>query len=119
MIVPDPSEPEAVPSNGSIPLEVFQSLPKTDLHVHLDGSLRLATILELAEAEGIELPARDASSLSEVIGCGRNFGTLVEYLRGFDITLRVMQTEEALERIAFELAEDAHRENVRYMEVRY
>ncbi|HYP89247.1 MAG TPA: adenosine deaminase, partial [Polyangiaceae bacterium] len=45
--------------------------------------------------------------------------SLVEYLRGFGITLRVMQTEAALERIAFELAEDAHRENVRYMEVRY
>jgi adenosine deaminase len=57
--------------------------------------------------------------LDAAIGCGRNFGSLVEYLRGFDITLRVMQTEEALERIAFELAEDAHRENVHYMEVRY
>jgi adenosine deaminase len=57
--------------------------------------------------------------LNAAIGCGRNFGSLVEYLRGFDITLRVMQTEEALERIAFELAEDAHRENVHYMEVRY
>jgi adenosine deaminase len=102
-----------------VPLEVFQALPKTDLHVHLDGSLRLETILDEAERNGIELPANDVRSLSEAIGCGKNFGSLVEYLRGFDITLKVMQTEQALERIAFELAENAHRENVRYMEVRY
>src|SRR6478609_3999621 len=102
-----------------VPFEVFKALPKTDLHVHLDGSLRLETILELAKAEKVELPANDIEGLRAAIGCGSNFGSLVEYLRGFDITLRVMQTEAALERIAFELAEDAHRENVRYMEVRY
>jgi adenosine deaminase len=106
-------------SATEVPLEVFQSLPKTDLHVHLDGSLRLRTILELASADGIELPANDEESLNQVIGCGNNFGSLVEYLRGFDITLQVMQSESSLERIAFELGEDAHRENVRYMEVRY
>jgi len=104
---------------ASVPFEAFQALPKTDLHVHLDGSLRLETILELARQGGIELPARDEAGLRAAIGCGNQFGSLVEYLRGFDITLRVMQTEESLERIAFELAEDAHRENVRYMEVRY
>ncbi|MEO8906062.1 MAG: adenosine deaminase [Polyangiaceae bacterium] len=104
---------------GQVPFEVFRALPKTDLHVHLDGSLRLETILELARAYKVELPADDVEGLRAAIGCGNNFGSLVEYLRGFDITLRVMQTEAALERIAFELAEDAHRENVRYMEVRY
>lgn len=102
-----------------VPFEVFQALPKTDLHVHLDGSLRLETILDIARRDHIELPATDVEGLRAAIGCGNQFGSLVEYLRGFDITLRVMQTEEALERIAFELAEDAHRENVRYMEVRY
>src|SRR6187431_3254905 len=102
-----------------VPFEVFKALPKTDLHVHLDGSLRLETILELAKAEKVELPANNVESLRQAIGCGNDFGSLVEYLRGFDITLTVMQTEEALERIAFELAEDAHQENVRYMEVRY
>ncbi len=106
-------------SGPLVPLEVFRALPKTDLHVHLDGSLRLGTILELADQQGVELPARDEAGLRAAIGCGRECGSLVEYLRGFDITLAVMQTEEALERIAFELAEDAHRENVRYMEVRY
>ena len=111
-------EPE---ENGApeVTFEAFQALPKTDLHVHLDGSLRLETILDLARQGRIDLPARDEAGLRAAIGCGNQFGSLVEYLRGFDITLRVMQTEESLERIAFELAEDAHRENVRYMEVRY
>jgi len=107
------------PTPSLVPFEVFKALPKTDLHVHLDGSLRLETILELAKQQKVELPATDVEGLRAAIGCGNNFGSLVEYLRGFDITLRVMQNEAALERIAFELAEDAHRENVRYMEVRY
>ena len=102
-----------------VPFEVFRALPKTDLHVHLDGSLRLETILDLARSEHITLPADTVEGLRDIIGCGRLCGSLVEYLRGFEITLQVMQTEESLERIAFELAEDAHRENVRYMEVRY
>ncbi len=103
----------------TIPLETFQQLPKTDLHVHLDGSLRLETILELADQQGVKLPASNVEGLRAAIGCGNHFGSLVEYLRGFEITLSVLQTEAALERVAFELGEDAHRENVRYMEVRY
>src|ERR1044071_4902784 len=99
-----------------VPYEVFQELPKADLHVHLDGSLRLETILELAEEERIRLPADDLEGLRAAIGCGRHFGSLVDYLKGFAITLQVMQTADALERTAFELAEDAHHENVRYME---
>jgi adenosine deaminase len=116
----EPSAGATEPTNGQfVPLEVFQSLPKTDLHVHLDGSLRIETILELATEQGIELPSSTRDGLNAAIGCGKNFGSLVEYLRGFEITLKVMQSEAALERIAFELAEDAHRENVRYMELRY
>jgi adenosine deaminase len=103
----------------TIPLEVIEKLPKTDLHVHLDGSLRLKTILELADKQRVELPARDEDGLRRAMNLGQNCGSLVEYLKAFDVTLRVMQTEDALERIAYELAEDAARENVRYMEVRY
>jgi len=102
-----------------VSLELIEKLPKTDLHVHLDGSLRLSTILDLAERHRIELPARDAEGLRAFMHLGQNCGTLVEYLKAFDVTLRVMQTEESLRRIAYELAEDAARENVRYMEVRY
>jgi adenosine deaminase len=60
--------------NGKMPLSVFEALPKTDLHVHLDGSLRLDTMLELAEQDGVELPAADAEGLKQLIGCGRCFG---------------------------------------------
>jgi adenosine deaminase len=102
-----------------LPLEFFQRLPKTDLHVHLDGSLRLETILDIADKDGIELPSDDPDELRRFMHLGENCGSLVEYLKAFDVTLRVMQTEEALFRTAFELAEDAARENVRYMEVRY
>ncbi|MCA9600769.1 MAG: adenosine deaminase, partial [Myxococcales bacterium] len=101
------------------PISFFEQLPKTDLHVHLDGSLRLSTILELAESRGIKLPATTTEGLAKAMHCGETTGSLVEYLKAFDVTLRVMQTEEALSRIAYELAEDAARENVWYMEVRY
>lgn len=102
-----------------IPLAVIEKLPKTDLHVHLDGSLRLSTILELADRQGIELPANDEDGLRKAMNLGKNCGSLVEYLKAFDVTLRVLQTSDALTRAAYELAEDSARENVRYMEVRY
>ncbi len=103
----------------TLPLEVFQRLPKTDLHVHLDGSLRLSTMLELAQEQGVKLPADDEAGLRAAIHCGENTGSLARYLEAFDITLSVMQTERSLYRSAYELAEDAAAENVRYMEVRY
>src|SRR5882757_2032934 len=96
-----------------IPLEAIEKLPKTDLHVHLDGSLRLATIMDLAQKQRIELPAHDEDGLRKAMNLGQNCGSLVEYLKAFDVTLRVMQTEDALTRIAYELAEDAAKENVR------
>src|SRR5687768_16097215 len=103
----------------TLPLSLFEQLPKTDLHVHLDGSLRLSTILELAERDRVELPAQTPEGLAQAMNCGVRTGSLVEYLKAFDVTLRVMQTEQSLTRIAYELCEDAARENVRYMEVRY
>jgi adenosine deaminase len=109
----------ADPRPDKLPLELFESLPKADLHVHLDGSLRLQTIVDLAREENVELPSQDPGELRRLMHLGENCGSLAEYLKAFDITLRVMQTESALYRIAYELCEDAARENVRYMEVRY
>lgn len=103
----------------ALPLEFFQRLPKTDLHVHLDGSLRVETILDLAREQSIELPASDVPGLRSALHAGENTGSLVKYLEAFAITLEVLQTREALYRVAYELAEDAAAENVRYMEVRY
>jgi adenosine deaminase len=103
----------------TLPLSFFEKLPKTDLHVHLDGSLRLETILDLAEKDKIQLPASDPERLRKAMHIGEVCSSLVDYLKAFDITLKVMQTEESLYRTAYELGEDAARENVRYMEVRY
>ena len=110
---------EADLAHNKLPLEFFQKLPKADLHVHLDGSLRLETIIALANSHGIELPSTDPAELRQIMNLGQNCGSLVEYLKAFDITLRVLQHEDSLYRVAYELAEDAARENVRYMEVRY
>lgn len=103
----------------ALPLSFFERLPKTDLHVHLDGSLRLQTILELAEQDGIALPGQTPEELAKAMHLGENTGSLVEYLKAFDVTLKVLQTEQSLVRAARELAEDAAKEGVRYMEVRY
>lgn len=117
---PPPAPRPQNATNGSrLPLSFIERLPKTDLHVHLDGSLRLETILDLAQKDRIELPSDDADGLRRAMHLGENCGSLVEYLKAFDVTLRVMQTEESLTRIAYELAQDAAKENVRYMEVRY
>jgi adenosine deaminase len=98
--------------------ELLELLPKTDLHVHLDGSLRPETMIELAREYGKTMPKWDADELRHhmYVNDAQN---LVDYLARFDTTLSVMQNADALERIAYELAEDAARENVRYMEVRY
>ncbi|MEO8801019.1 MAG: adenosine deaminase, partial [Polyangiaceae bacterium] len=59
-----------------LPLEVFQKLPKTDLHVHLDGSLRLSTILELADKQRVDLPSHDEDGLRAEMNLGKNCGSL-------------------------------------------
>jgi adenosine deaminase len=102
-----------------LPLSVFQRLPKTDLHLHLDGSMRLETVLDLAREQGVDLPAEDVEGLRKAMHIGEQMGSLVEYLKAFDVTLAVLQTADGLYRAMYELAEDAAAENVRYMEVRY
>lgn len=98
--------------------ELLHRLPKAELHVHLDGSLRPETLLELAAEYGKPMPAGDPESLRDYMHV-KDARNLVEYLERFAITLSVMQTGEALERIAYELAADLAAENVRYAEIRY
>ncbi len=93
-------------------------MPKAELHVHLDGSLRAETMLELAAELGIALPSSDAGELRAFMEA-RNVTDLPEYLQRFDLTLSLMQQAPALERIAYELAVDLAAENVRYAEIRF
>jgi adenosine deaminase len=98
--------------------ELLRLLPKAELHCHLDGSLRPETMLELGREHGKPMPASDAESLRDFMRVD-DARHLEDYLERFAITLSVMQSASALERIAFELAEDAAADGVRYIEVRY
>jgi len=98
--------------------ELIQRLPKAELHVHLDGCLRPATMLDLAKDQCVKLPADTPDGLAEAMFV-RNASSLEEYLERYIVTVSVMQTAEALERIAYEFVHDAAADNVRYVEVRY
>lgn len=97
--------------------QCIRALPKTDLHVHLDGSMRLSTLIELAREQGLELPSYTEDGLREKVFKDR-YKDLPEYLKGFSYTSAVMSNREALERIAYELAMDCFGEGVLYIEVR-
>ncbi|MFV1995967.1 MAG: adenosine deaminase, partial [Verrucomicrobiales bacterium] len=98
----------------------IKKVPKVLLHEHLDGGLRPATILELAADTGYdELPATDEKGLALWFHRGANKGNLPEYLEGFTHTIALMQTRDALERVAFEFIEDMHEDGVVYAEARF
>ncbi len=98
----------------------LRSLPKVLLHEHLDGVLRPATIIELAkESKYTKLPTEDPQALASWFFQGANLGSLAEYLKGFNHTIAVMQTEAALERVAYEQVEDLKNDGVVYFETRF
>ena len=99
---------------------ILKSLPKVLLHEHLDGVLRPETIIELAkEVKYAQLPTQDPAELAKWFHQGANQGSLPKYLEGFAHTIAVMQTEEALERVAYEQAEDLRRDGGVYFETRF
>src|ERR1700724_837032 len=100
--------------------ELLRSLPKVVLHEHLDGVLRPQTVIELAKDVGyVELPTTAPLALAEWFHQGANQGSLAKYLQGFTHTIAVMQTEEALERVAYEQAEDLSKDGGVYFETRF
>lgn len=101
-------------------LDSIRHAPKALLHDHLDGGLRPSTVLDLAEQFGYEdLPAHDAHGLAEFFRTAAHSGSLVRYLEPFAHTVGVMQTPEALHRVARECVEDLAADNVVYAEVRF
>src|SRR6202045_4211980 len=100
--------------------DLLRILPKVLLHEHLDGGLRPQTVIDLAkETKYTELPTSDPTALAEWFHQGANKGSLAKYLEGFAHTIAVMQTEEALERVAYEQAEDLSKDGVVYFETRF
>lgn len=98
----------------------LQTIPKVLLHEHLDGGLRPATVIELAAEQGyIGLPTTDPAALADWFHRGAQRGNLPEYLEGFQHTTGVMQSAEALERVAFEFIADMFADGVVYAEVRF
>ncbi len=97
---------------------LIEKIPKTDIHVHLDGSVRLPTLIEIAQKEKIELPSYTVDGLNELV-FKDDYESLEEYLKTFGYSCAVMQRPEYLERIAYEMAQDNQNEGVRYMEVRF
>jgi adenosine deaminase len=101
-------------------VEIIREVPKVLLHDHLDGGLRPETIIELAEIIGYKkLPTKDPKELADWFFRGANKGNLVEFLQGFEHTIAVMQSKENLERIAYEMIEDMHKDGVVYVETRF
>ena len=111
----------AIDQHGDAKLQgvSIRSLPKVSLHDHLDGALRPQTIIELADEAGVDVPAAAADDLADWFESQSDSGSLVEYLKTFDLTIAVMQTREGLRRVAQEFVEDLAADGVIYGEVRW
>jgi adenosine deaminase len=105
-------------SEAGISRDLIKRIPKAELHCHLDGSVRPATLLELGRKYGVSMPADTPEALAHHMYV-RDARHLEDYLTRFDVTLSVMQSAKSLERVTYELAEDAAADGVRYIEVRY
>ena len=92
----------------------FKDLPKVELHCHLDGSLRVDTVLELMKEEGIDLGYKSYGEIKNILVVPNDCPSLKEYLKRFDLPLKLMQSRKNLKRIAYELIEDVNKENVKW-----
>ncbi|MCU1421006.1 MAG: adenosine deaminase [Microbacteriaceae bacterium] len=97
----------------------ISTLPKVSLHDHLDGGLRPQTIVELADEIGLDLPAEGAAALGAWFSQSADSGSLVDYLKTFDVTIAVMQTHDGLARVAREFVQDLAKDGVIYGEIRW
>lgn len=98
---------------------MFINLPKIELHCHLDGSVRVGTIIDIARKENIEIPSFEIEDLTDIITVKETCECLNDYLKKFEITNSIMQSRYSLERITYELLEDVSKENIKYIEIRF
>ncbi|MDI6641310.1 MAG: adenosine deaminase [Elusimicrobiota bacterium] len=100
--------------------QIFPALlPKVDLHCHLDGSVRPETLLDLGIKHGFDLPTKDINEFRKYVQVSANCNSLKEFLEKFNFFYGFLKFPDAVERIAYELCEDAARENIKYLEVRF
>jgi adenosine deaminase len=97
----------------------YQSIPKTELHIHLEGAIRTATIIEIAKEHGIDLPAYDVEALNPHVKVYEQWENLDTVLEAFGIAQKSIISPQVLERIAWELFEDSARQNIQLFEVRF
>lgn len=111
----------SIDANGDVRIQgvSLRGLPKVSLHDHLDGAVRPATIIDLADEFGLDVPADTPEALARWFAATGDAGSLVEYLKRFDLTTAVMQTQEGLSRIASEFVQDLAADGVIYGEVRW
>ena len=97
----------------------FAAIPKAELHLHLDGSVRPATVLALARENHVPIPSEDLGKLEAFLEADDGTQSLVEYISYFELPIAVMQTVPALERTVYELCLDLAKDNVAYAEIRF
>lgn len=97
----------------------LKSLPKIDLHLHLDGAIRVPTIAELGDELGIKLPTYDPVKLAKFVQVDRDCRSLTDFLKRFEVFYPILPYAKTQERIAYELCEDCARDNVIYFETRF
>src|SRR5450759_133757 len=115
----EPSLPRSISRTIPELRRILQSVPKVDLHRHLEGSLRLETLSELAREHGIDLPSYEIEHLRPYVQITNDPPNFQRFLEKFSLLRRFYTTREAVERVAYEAIVDAAEDNVRYLELRF
>ena len=112
------NDPGTTTPAGPALRRLIEAMPKAELHLHLDGSLRIDTALDLARTRGVDAPT-DLAGMAAALIAPMPCADQAELLRAFDLPIALMQDAEALERIAAELVATKAADGVRYVEIRW